>query len=62
MDYTPYINYTDDELLRIVASKEDVTDLELELAQRLETAQLEVNRLSSMNNAHYERVRDRVDA
>jgi len=33
---TAYSHLTDDELLRLVWGKQDATDLEIELAQRLE--------------------------
>lgn len=36
MTYTPYSNHSDDELLLAVANREDATDLEIELALRLE--------------------------
>ena len=38
MNYTPLAHLTDEELLRAVYMKEDVTDHELELAQRLDYA------------------------
>lgn len=38
MEHTPYANHTDKELVAVVCNKEDPTDLELELMQRLENA------------------------
>lgn len=35
MNYTPYSHLTVDELIREVCNKEDATDLELELVERL---------------------------
>lgn len=42
MTYTPYINLSNDELLREVSCKEGATDMEIELALRLELLMLEV--------------------
>lgn len=39
MNYTPYINHTIDELLDVVKNKQDLTDLEVELADRVVTLQ-----------------------
>lgn len=36
MNYTPYANHTDDELIREVCNKEEATQLELELMERLD--------------------------
>jgi len=35
-NYTPFANLTDNELLREVWNKEEVSDLEIELAERLD--------------------------
>ena len=37
-DYLPYAGYTDEELLRMTHVKRDLTDLETELAHRLDRA------------------------
>lgn len=42
MPYTPYANHTDEELLLAAANKDDATDLEIELALRLEQALAEL--------------------
>lgn len=36
INYTPYANHTDDELIREVCNRNEVSDLELELMHRLE--------------------------
>ena len=36
MSYTPYATLTDKELITVVCTKENPTDLELELMQRME--------------------------
>lgn len=36
VNYTPFANHSDTELLREVWNREEVTDLELELAERLD--------------------------
>ena len=36
INYTPYANHTDSELMREVCSRDEVTDLEIELMHRLE--------------------------
>lgn len=45
--HTDYINLTNDELLTLVYTKEDPSQLEIELAQRLENALIEVDGLTS---------------
>jgi len=39
MTYTPFDNHTNEELMREVCNKEDPTDLELALMERLEMAE-----------------------
>lgn len=43
--YNPNHNYTDDELISLIYQKSDATQLELELAQRLEKANIDIERL-----------------
>ena len=38
MEYLPYAHFTDEELLRIVLTKSDLTQFEQELSVRLERA------------------------
>ena len=45
MNYTPYINHTIDELLDVVKNKQDLTDLEVELADRVVTLQTTIDAL-----------------
>lgn len=44
--HTDYINLTNDELLTLAYTKDDPSHLEIELAQRLETAMQEVDELN----------------
>lgn len=45
MSYTPYGNHSDEELLLAVANRDDATDLEIELAQRLERLMQELEEI-----------------